>query len=116
MRCLAVCILGAILCAWLIPFPATPSLPNVHSFFLNAQAMNFTVDGTITRCAPGTLTISSGENIIFRVRYDDKSAIKKSDGSPGTPKDLRVGVVVSVDGELTEAGEIIAARIDIQKA
>jgi hypothetical protein len=79
------------------------------------EAMNFTVEGKITRHDPGKLTISSGENIIFRVRYDDKTDIKRSDGNPGTTKELRVGVVVRVEGELTEAGEIIAARIEIQK-
>ena len=115
MHCLQVCTLAAILFAWLIPFSATPSLADVPSLLLRAQAMNFTVEGKITRHDPGKLTISSGENIIFHVRYDDKTDIKKSDGSPGTAKDLRVGVAVRVEGELTEAGEIIAARIEIQK-
>ena len=115
MRCLQVYTLAAILSAWLIPFSATPSLADAHSVLLRAQAMNFTVEGKITRHDPGKLTISSGENIIFHVRYDDKTDIKKSDGSPGTAKDLRVGVAVRVEGELTEAGEIIAARIEIQK-
>ena len=115
MRCLQVCTLAAILSAWLIPLSATPSLADVHSVLLRAQAMNFTVEGKITRHDPGKLTISSGENIIFHVRYDDKTDIKKSDGSPGTAKDLRVGVAVRVEGELTEAGEIIATRIEIQK-
>jgi len=115
MRCLDVCILAAILSAWLIPLSATPSLPDSHSLLLRAQAMNFTVEGKITKQAPGKLTISSGENIIFHVRYDEKTDIKKSDGSPGTANDLRVGVAVRVEGELTESGEIIAARIEIQK-
>jgi len=107
--------LAAILSAWLIPFSATPSLADAHSLLLRAQAMNFTVEGKITKQAPGKLTISSGENIIFHVRYDEKTDIKKSDGSPGTANDLRVGVAVRVEGELTESGEIIAARIEIQK-
>jgi len=115
MRCFDVCILAAILSAWLIPLSATSSLPDVPPLLLRAQAMNFTVEGKITKQAPGKLTISSGENIIFHVRYDDKTDIKKSDGSPGTANDLRVGVVVRVEGELTESGEIIAARIEIQK-
>jgi len=110
-----ICILTAILSVWLMPLSATPSLPEAHSLLLRAQAMNFTVEGKVTRHDPGKLTISSGENIIFHVRYDDKTDIKRSDGSPGTAKDLRVGVVVRVEGELTEAGEIIAARIEIQK-
>ena len=107
--------MAAILSAWLIPFSATPSLADVPPLLLRAQAMNFTVEGKITKQAPGKLTISSGENIIFHVRYDEKTDIKKSDGSPGTAMDLRVGVVVRVEGELTESGEIIAARIEIQK-
>jgi hypothetical protein len=76
--------------------------------------MNFTVASKITRQAPGKLTINTGENILFHVRYDDKTEIKKSDGSPGTAKDLHVGLVVRVEGELTEAGEIIAVKIEIQ--
>ena len=115
MRCLQVYTLAAILSAWLIPLSATPSLPDVPPLLLRAQAMNFTVEGKITKQAPGKLTISSGENIIFHVRYDEKTDIKKSDGSPGTANDLRVGVAVRVEGELTESGEIIAARIEIQK-
>jgi hypothetical protein len=115
MRSLQVCTLTAVFLAWLIPLSAAPSLPYVLPLLLRAQAMNFTVQGKITRHNPGKLTLSSGENIIFHVRYDDKTDIKKSDGSAGTAKDLRVGVVVRVDGELTEGGEIIAARIEIQK-
>jgi hypothetical protein len=115
MRCLQVYTLAAILSVWLMPLSATPSLADAHSLLLRAQAMNFTVEGKITKQAPGKLTISSGENIIFHVRYDEKTDIKKSDGSPGTANDLRVGVAVRVEGELTESGEIIAARIEIQK-
>jgi hypothetical protein len=115
MRSLQACTLATIFLAWPIPLSAAPSVPHLPPLLLRAQAMNFTVQGKITRHSPGKVTLSSGENIIFRVRYDDKTAIKKSDGSAGAAKDLRVGVVVSVDGELTEAGEIIAARIEIQK-
>jgi hypothetical protein len=116
MHCLQVCTLSFILLAGLAPVQATPSLLDLPSSLLRAQeAMNFTVEGKITRQAPGKLTITTGENILFHVRYDDKTEIKQSDGSPGTAKDLRVGVVVRVDGELTEAGEIIAQKIEIQK-
>lgn len=77
--------------------------------------MNFTVEGKITRHSPGKLTLSTEENIIFHVRYDDKTEIKRKDGSPGSAKDFRVGVKVMVDGELTEAGEIIAQRIEVSQ-
>jgi hypothetical protein len=116
MRCLQVCTLASVFLAGLIPFSATPSWPRVSPLLLRAQAMNFTVQGKIIKQAPGRLTINTEENILFQVRYDDKADIRKSDGTSGTAKDLRVGVVVSVDGELTESGEIIAAKIEIQKA
>ena len=116
MHCFQVCTLSFILLGGLAPLQAAPSVLDVRSSLLQTQqAMNFTVEGKITKQAPGKLTISSGENIIFHVRYDDKTEIKQSDGSPGTAKDLRVGVVVRVDGELTEGGEIIAQKIEIQK-
>jgi hypothetical protein len=116
MRCLQVCTLASILLVGLIPFSATPSLPHVSLLLLRAQAMNFTVQGKIIKQTPGKLTINTEENILFHVRYDDKTDIRKSDGTSGTAKDLRVGVVVSVDGELTESGEILAVKIEIQKA
>jgi hypothetical protein len=83
----------------------TPSSP---------QAMNFSVEGKITRLAEDTFTLSTEENIIFHVRYGDKTEIKHQDGRAGSTKDLRVGLRVRVDGELTEAGEIIAQKIEIQ--
>lgn len=76
--------------------------------------MNFALEGKITQQAPGKLTISTEENIIFHVRYDDKTEITLKDGSPGSAKDLRVGVRVRVEGELTEAGEVLARKIGLQ--
>jgi hypothetical protein len=116
MRCLQVCTLAGIFLMGLTPFSATPPLPQVSLSHLCAQAMNFTVQGKIIKQIPGKLTINTEENILFHVRYDDKTDIRKSDGTSATAKDLRVGVVVSIDGELTESGEILAARIEIQKA
>jgi hypothetical protein len=116
MPCLQVCTLSFILLAGLAPLQATPPLLDLHSSLLRTQeAMNFTVEGKITKQSPGKLTINTGENILFHVRYDDKTDVKKSDGTSGTAKDLRVGVIVRVDGELTEAGEILAQKIEIQK-
>ena len=79
------------------------------------QAMGFTVEGKITRHSPGKLTISAEENVIFHVRYDEKTEIRRSDGSAGTAKDLRVGTKVKVEGELTETGEVVARKIELEK-
>jgi hypothetical protein len=79
-----------------------------------ADDMNFTLEGKITDKSPGKLTVSSGENIIFHVVYNEKTAIKKKDGNPGTPDDLRTGVTIAVAGDLAESGEISAKTIDIE--
>lgn len=79
------------------------------------QAMNFTVEGKITQHSPGKLTISTEANIVFHVRYDDKTEIKRRDGSTGSAKDFRPGVKVKIEGELTEAGEVIAQKIEVQQ-
>lgn len=80
---------------------------------LSPQGMNFTVEGRITRHSAGKLTLSTEENIIFHVRYDDKTEIKRKDGSPGSAKDFRIGVKIMVEGELTEAGEVVAHKIEL---
>ncbi len=79
-----------------------------------AQDMNFTLEGKITEKSAGKLTVSSGENMIFHVLYNDKTEIKKKDGSPGTPQDLHTGLKISVAGDLAESGEITAAKIEIE--
>jgi len=79
-----------------------------------AQDSDFTMEGKITDKSPGKLTINSGDNIIFHVVYSDSTEIKKKDGSPGTAQDLRIGVKVSVAGNLAESGEITAKKIEIQ--
>jgi hypothetical protein len=76
--------------------------------------MNFTLEGKITEKAAGKLTVSSGENMIFHVLYNDKTEIKKKDGSPGNAQDLKIGVNISVAGDLAETGEITAKRIEIE--
>ena len=77
------------------------------------EAMDFTVEGKISRHEPGNLTISAEGNIIFHARYDDKTTIQHADGSPASSKDLRVGVMVRIEGELPESGEIIAHRLTL---
>jgi len=116
MRYLLVCRFGIILSLCALPTATAPSAIDLPGLLLRAQeTMNFTVQGKITKHTPGRLTINTEENILFRVRYDDKADIRKSDGTSGTAKDLRVGLTVRVDGELTEAGEILAQKIEIQK-
>jgi len=80
------------------------------------ETMNFTVEGKISKHAGQKLTLSTENNIIFHVAYSEKTSITRQDGSAGTAKDLRVGTRIYVEGELTEAGEIIAHRITIQSA
>lgn len=79
------------------------------------QAMGFTLEGKISRVARNKLTLSTEQNMIFHVSYDDKTEIKRKDGSPASAKDLRVGTTVRVDGDLTESGEIVARLIQFQE-
>lgn len=88
-------------------FPSTAPVPA-------ADEMNFTLEGKITAMSEGKLTVSSGENMIFHVLYNDKTEIKKKDGSPGTPRDLHTGLTISVAGDLAESGEITAKTIEIE--
>ena len=80
------------------------------------QNMNFSLEGKITKASPGQLTISTDANIIFHVRYDDKTEIKRPDGSKGSAKDFHPGLKVKVEGDLTETGEVIAQKIELEPA
>jgi hypothetical protein len=91
-------------CVWLAPcVEARPP-----------QSSSFDLEGTISRRSPGKLTISSGENIIFHVTYDDKTTILEADGKPGSERDLKVGIKVHILGELEESGEVKAQKIEIE--
>ena len=79
-----------------------------------AQDGDFTMEGKITDKSASKLTISSSDNIIFHVLYNDKTEIKKKDGSPGTAQDLHIGVTISVAGDLADSGEITAKKISIE--
>jgi hypothetical protein len=92
----------------LAPFTGSPSTA------ARTVPQDFTLQGKITTLAAGKITVSTEENIIFHVRYDDKTAIKKKDGSPGAASDLHVGLMIGVAGDLEESGEIAAKRIEIQ--
>ena len=80
------------------------------------QETNFTVEGKINTLDHNKLTLNTEENIIFHVRYEEKTEFKSDDGSPASSKDLRVGLRIKVEGDLTESGEIVAQRIELQKA
>jgi hypothetical protein len=82
--------------------------------FQESEPMPFSVEGKIHRLGPGKITLSTGENMLFHVVFDDKTEVRRQDGSAGSPKDLRVGLSIHVDGDLTESGQIVAHRIKIQ--
>lgn len=101
-------LIGFLFCA--SPFTSL----TLHSSAAPVAVDNFTLEGKITEKSGTKLTVSSGENIIFHVVYNDKTQIKKKDGSAGTGQDLHAGVTISVAGDLAESGEITAATIDIE--
>jgi ABC-type transport system substrate-binding protein len=109
-----VAVLAALLLCGLQLSPTTFSAPPSAAPTLSAQEMNFTLEGKITDKSPGKLTVSSGENMIFHVLYNEKTEIKKKDGSAGTAQDLRIGLRISVAGDLAESGEITAKKIEIE--
>lgn len=89
---------------------------------LGAQGQNspsapitFTVNGSITERSPGKLTVDGGQNMLFTVKYDSTTQIKNSDGSPAKASDLKVGVKILAKGDLTQAGDVIAKTITIQR-
>jgi outer membrane lipoprotein-sorting protein len=82
----------------------------------DSQAMNFTVEGKINTLDHNKLTVHTEENIIFHVSYDGKTEFKSDDDSPASSKDLRVGLMIKVDGDLTESGEIVAQKILLEKS
>ena len=97
-----------------VQFLLLSSPPPVTPISSAQDEMNFTLEGKITEKSAGKLTVSSGENMIFHVLYNEKTEIKKKDGTPGTGEDLRTGLKISVAGDLAESGVITARRIDIE--
>ena len=103
-------LVGFLLCT----LPLGPATFGISRGTPSAQDSDFTMEGIITDKTAGKLTISSGENIIFHVLYNDQTEIKKKDGSPGTAQDLHIGVKIYVAGSLAESGEITAKKINIE--
>ena len=112
MRRVAV-LAGFLLCALQLSGTTLSSPPSAVPT-PSAQDMNFTLEGKITEKTAGKLTVSSGENMIFHVLYNDKTEIRKKDGSLGTAQDLHTGLRISVAGDLAESGEITAKKIEIE--
>jgi Domain of unknown function (DUF5666) len=78
------------------------------------ESSSFTVEGKITQTESGKFTLNTQDNILFHVRYSDKTEIKRADGREGSAKDLSLGARVHVEGDLEESGEIAAAKIALQ--
>lgn len=78
------------------------------------QAISFSVNGSITERSTGTLTVDSGQNMLFTVKYDSATKIQHKDGSPAKASELRVGIKILAKGTLTEAGDLIAKSIVIE--
>jgi hypothetical protein len=107
-------LIGLLLFTWQLS-RTTFATPASAAPILAAQdENNFTLEGKITEKTAGKLTVSTGENMIFHVLYNDKTEIKKKDGSPGTAQDLHTGLRISVAGDLAESGEITAKKIAIE--
>lgn len=92
----------------------TSARPLPSGSLVSAQDSSpFSLQGKITKIEAGKFVVNTEDNILFHVRYDDKTAITRPDGSSGTEKDLKAGVWVSVRGDLEESGEIAPATIKL---
>ena len=78
------------------------------------QGTNFGLEGKITQQAPGKLTVSSQDNMIFHVTYDRQTKITRKDGSAASAADLAVGTLIRVDGSLNSQGILEARRIELE--
>jgi hypothetical protein len=78
------------------------------------QDISFSVNGAITESSPGKLTVDSGQDMLFTVKYDSTTQIQHDDGNPAKASDLQVGIKILAKGELTEAGDVIAKIITIE--
>ncbi|MGH9357392.1 MAG: DUF5666 domain-containing protein [Terriglobia bacterium] len=75
---------------------------------------NFGLEGKITRASPGKLTVSSQDNMIFHITYDERTKISRKDGSAGSAADLTAGTQIRVDGSLNTKGILEARSIHIE--
>jgi hypothetical protein len=87
--------------------------PNGDLHEVQESESSFTLQGKITQKSEGKLTVSSEENIVFHVRYDEKTDIRLKDGTQGSDQDLKTGLTVTVQGEFNKSGEIVAHKIQV---
>ncbi len=87
--------------------------PNGDFHAVQESEFNFTLEGKVTQKSEGKLTVSTEENIVFHVRYDEKTDIRLKDGAQGSDKDLRTGLKVTVQGDFDKSGEIVAHKIQV---
>ena len=80
-----------------------------------SQPIPFTLNGAITESSPGKLTVDGGQNMLFTVKYDSTTQIQFDGGGPAKASDLKVGVKILAKGVLTEAGDVIAKTITIER-
>ncbi|MFZ0286858.1 MAG: DUF5666 domain-containing protein [Terriglobales bacterium] len=110
--CLALVLL---FCAW--PFAVwkahADAVARPNGDLPPAQESNFTLEGKVTQKSDGKLTVSTEENIVFHVRYDEKTDIRLKDGALGSDKDLKTGLKVTVQGAFSEGGEVLARKIQV---
>ena len=78
------------------------------------QGTNFNLEGKITDQSPGKLTVNMEGNIIMHVAYDAHTEIHRKGGSAGSSKDLKIGALIKVEGELNSSGVVQARRIDLE--
>ena len=95
---------------------SSAAVARVGNTWQAGQAMNFTVEGKINTLGQNKLTLNTEENMLFHVSWGDKTEFKNDDGSAATSRDLRVGLRIKVEGDLTESGEIVAQKIELEKA
>lgn len=102
--------------AVLIGALAVVAAPSGFGLPAQSQGQNsqFTLEGKITNLSAGKATVSTEDNIIFHVAYDEKTQIHRKDGSAGSAKDLAAGETIKVVGMLTPEGIIEAQQIDIE--
>ena len=87
--------------------------PNSDLHPVQESESNFTLEGKVTQKSEGKLTVSTEENIVFHVRYDEKTDIRLKDGVQGSNQDLKTGLRVTVQGEFNKNGEIVAHKIQL---
>jgi hypothetical protein len=89
------------------------ALPDGDLHPVQESESNFTLEGKVTQKSEGKLTVSTEQNILFHVRYDEKTDIRLKDGAQGSDQDLKTGLTVAVQGEFNKSGEIVAHKIQV---